>query len=70
MNEFKIGDRVRYIGELPDLKGKVGTVVDIINYNTNSDLGVVFDEYIPSGHGLGGLCSDGHGRWCSYRKFE
>lgn len=70
MSEFKIGDRVRYIGELPDLKSKVGTVVNVINYNTDSDLGVVFDEYIPSGHSLGGLCSDGHGLWCSHVNLE
>ena len=70
MSKFKIGDRVRYIGELPDLKSKVGTVVKVINYNTDSDLGVVFDEYIPSGHSLGGLCSDGHGLWCSHVNLE
>lgn len=70
MSKFKIGDRVRYIGELPDLKSKVGTVVNVINYNTDSDLGVVFDEYIPSGHSLGGLCSDGHGLWCSHVNLE
>lgn len=70
MSEFKIGDRVRYIGELPDLKSKVGTVVNVINYNTDSDLGVVFDEYIPSGHSLGGLCSNGHGLWCSHVNLE
>lgn len=70
MSKFKIGDRVRYIGELPDLKSKVGTVVNVINYNTDSDLGVAFDEYIPSGHSLGGLCSDGHGLWCSHVNLE
>lgn len=70
MSKFKIGDRVRYIGVLPDLKGKVGTVVDVLNYFTNSNLGVVFDEYIPSGHSLGGLCPVGHGRWCNNTDLE
>ena len=29
MSEFKIGDRVKYVGKIPEFKGKVGTVMDV-----------------------------------------
>lgn len=66
MSKFKIGDRVKYVGTSSQLKGKVGTVVDVINYKAIgdlSDIGVVFDEYLPFCHGLGGRCPVGHGWW-------
>ena len=66
MSEFKIGDRVKYVGSIILLKGKVGTVVDV----KASACGVAFDEYLPFCHNLGGLCLDGHGRWCSRLKLE
>lgn len=66
MSEFKIGDRVKYVGLIPELKGKVGTVVCVVN----NDCGVAFDEYLPFCHNLGGLCLDGHGSWCSRLKLE
>lgn len=61
MSKFKIGDRVKYIGQIPELKGKVGTVVSLRN---PSCCGVVFDEYLPLCHSLGGLCAYGYGGWC------
>ena len=66
MSEFKIGDRVKYVGTLCQLKGKVGTIVGV---KANS-YGVAFDEYFPFFHSLGGLCLDGHGRWCRYVDLE
>lgn len=59
MSEFKIGDRVKYVGKTSEFKGKVGTVVSVVN----NDCGVAFDEYFPFCHNLGGLCPVGHGRW-------
>lgn len=70
MSKFKIGDRVMYIGQIPELKGKVGTVVNVINYNTDSDFGVVFDEYLPFCHSFGGLCLNGHGLLCDEAELE
>lgn len=67
MSEFKIGDRVKYIGQIPELKGKVGTVVSLKN---PSCYGVVFDEYSRYFHSLGGLCPFGYGRWCNIVDLE
>lgn len=67
MSEFKIGDRVKYIGQIPELKGKVGTVVRLESPNS---CGVVFDEYSRYFHSLGGLCPVGHGRWCNNTDLE
>ena len=68
MSEFKIGDRVKYIGKMPKLKGKVGTVLCLSD--DYYDAGVAFDEYSPFFHNLGGLCSHGHGWWCSHVSLE
>ena len=70
MSEFKIGDRVKYIGQIPELKGKVGTVVSDTNYTSYSNWGVVFDEYLPFCHSIGALCSTGHGWWCKEAELE
>ena len=67
MSKFKIGDRVKYIGQIPELKGKVGTVMDVVPGNC---YGVVFDEYSRYFHSLGGLCPVGHGRWCNNTDLE
>ena len=67
MSKFKIGDRVKYIGKMPKLKGKVGTVVSLESPNY---CGVVFDEYSRYLHSLGGLCPVGHGRWCNNTVLE
>lgn len=66
MSKFKIGDRVKYVGKMSELKGKVGTVVDSLYHSC----GVAFDEYLPFCHSLGGLCSNGHGWWCSHVSLE
>lgn len=70
MSEFKIGDRVKFVGTLPQLKRKVGTVVSVINHIHNGCLGVVFDEYFPFCHSIGALCSTGHGWWCKEAELE
>ena len=70
MSKFKIGDRVKYIGAPSQLKGKVGTVVSVINQIYNGCLGVVFDEYLPFCHSIGALCSTGHGWWCKEAELE
>lgn len=70
MSEFKIGDRVKYVGLILELKGKVGTVVSVTNYTSYSNWGVVFDEYLPFCHSLGGLCAYGYGRWCVCAELE
>ena len=68
MSKFKIGDRVKYIGKMPELKGKVGTVLCLSD--GNYDTGVAFDEYSPFFHNLDGLCSSGHGWWCKEAELE
>ena len=70
MCEFKIGDRVKYVGLILGLKGKVGTVVSVTNYTSYSKWGVVFDEYLPFCHSLGGRCAYGYGRWCVCAELE
>lgn len=67
MSKFKIGDRVKYIGQIPELKGKVGTIVSL---KTLGRYGVVFDEYSRYFHSLGGLCPVVHGRWCNNTDLE
>ena len=70
MSEFKIGDRVKYVGLILALKGKVGTVVSVTNYTSYSKWGVVFDEHLPFCHSLSGLCAYGYGRWCECAELE
>ena len=67
MSKFKIGDRVKYVRKIPELEGKVGTVVSLESHNC---CGVVFDEYSRYFHSLGGLCPVGHGRWCNNTDLE
>ena len=70
MSKFKKGDRVEYVGKIPEIKGKVGTVVSVTNYTSYSKWGVVFDEYSRYFHSLSGLCSSGHGWWCKEADLE
>ena len=70
MSKFKIGDRVKYVGLILGLKGKVGTVVSVTNYTSYSKWGVVFDEHLPFCHSLSGLCAYGYGRWCECAELE
>ena len=70
MSKFKIGDRVKYVGLILGLKGKVGTVVSVTNYTSYSMCGVVFDEHLPFCHSLGGLCAYGYGKWCECTELE
>ena len=67
MSKFKIGDRVKYVRKIPELEGKVGTVVSLESHNC---CGVVFDEYSRYFHSLGGLCPFGYGRWCDDYELE
>ena len=70
MSKFKKGDRVKYVGKIPEIKGKVGTVVSVTNYTSYSKWGVVFDEHLPFCHSLSGLCAYGYGRWCECAELE
>lgn len=63
MSEFKIGDRVKYVGLIKELKGKVGTVVSVTNNTSYSKWGVVFDEHLPFCHSLDGT-------WCVCAELE
>lgn len=62
MSKFKIGDRVKYIGQIPELKGKVGTVVR--PPDDYYDVGVAFDDRISFLHDLDGFCEKNHGWYC------
>lgn len=62
MSKFKIGDRVKYVGRNPELKGKVGTVVCLPDYCY--DAGVAFDDIISFLHDLDGFCENKHGWYC------
>lgn len=67
MSKFKIGDRVKYVGKIPEFKGMVGTVMDVA---PGDCYGIFFDEYLWFLHSLGGLCPVGHGRWCNNTDLE
>ena len=62
MSKFKIGDRVKYVGRKPELKGKVGTVVR--PPDDYYDVGVAFDDRISFLHDLDGFCEKNHGWYC------
>lgn len=74
---FKQGDRVRYMGDLHSsgfaafqppsrtpTNGYRGEVVLAFEDNGSSKVGVRFDEAIPEGNDLGGLCEEDHGFFC------
>ena len=68
MSKFKIGDRVKYIGQIPELKGKVGTVVrPAKDYH---DVGVAFDDRISFLNDLDGFCKKNHGWYCFNNNLE
>lgn len=62
MSKFKIGDRVKYVGLILELKGKVGTVVR--PPDDYYDVGVAFDDRISFLHDLDGFCEKNHGWYC------
>ena len=61
--KFKVGDRVRAIGDVDkvDLTGKTGTVIEI--RNTCYDIGVEFDEKFFWGHSCNGNGKNGYCRY-------
>ncbi len=67
--QFKVGDRVRYIGQAAVLTDKTGTVIGLDYPSAPSNACVEFDEYVD-GHavvGIGeteGLGKPGHCWWC------
>ncbi|MGM9683496.1 MAG: hypothetical protein ACI3XQ_07845 [Eubacteriales bacterium] len=71
MSKFKVGDRVRFIGQRSSthhIAEKVGTVVclcDDILF-----VGVDFDNKVPMCHDLDGLCEYNHGWWCLENELE
>ncbi|KAF9593655.1 hypothetical protein IFM89_024472 [Coptis chinensis] len=75
---FKTGDRVRYMGDLHTsgfspfqsssrvpTNGYKGEVILAFEENGSSKVGVRFDDAIPEGNDLGGLCEDDHGFFCT-----
>ena len=68
MSEFKIGDRVKYVGTDSDYKGKVGTIIVI--ESDDPSYGVAFDETVCGGHDLDGKCKGGYGRWLGLEEIE
>ncbi|VFQ68635.1 unnamed protein product [Cuscuta campestris] len=74
---FKKGDRVKYVGTLPTgfcpvqspirgpMYGYKGKVVLAFEENGSSKIGVRFDQSIPDGNDLGGLCEEDHGFFCA-----
>ncbi|XP_072966578.1 uncharacterized protein [Typha angustifolia] len=74
---FKEGDRVKYIGAVPQSGfplqapqrgpnyGYRGKVVLAFEDNGSSKVGVRFDKQIPDGNDLGGLCEEDHGFFCT-----
>ncbi len=62
MSTLKVGDKVRYIGMTPELRGQVGTVVFL---NADSDIGVDF-EHLTISHDCNGHARKGHGWWTSH----
>lgn len=63
MKEFKVGDRIRYIGVDKDYSGKCGTIIVVDNSVNLLPYGVKFDERIAMGHDLNEQCEDGYGLW-------
>ncbi|KAK9161555.1 hypothetical protein Syun_007896 [Stephania yunnanensis] len=72
------GDRVKFVGELdsagsfplqPHMRGPSngcrGKVLLPFEENRSSKIGVRFDEPIPEGNDLGGICEEDHGFFCS-----
>lgn len=68
MSEFKIGDRVKYIGTNSNYKGKVGTIVTIDD--DSIPYGIEFDEKVYGGHSLDGECEYGYGKWFELEEIE
>ncbi|KAK3139958.1 hypothetical protein QOZ80_5AG0393260 [Eleusine coracana subsp. coracana] len=66
-NTFREGDRVEYIGlgssRAPSC-GSRGKVVLTFEKNKLSKVGVRFNNEIPDGNDLGGLCEERHGFFC------
>lgn len=62
VGKFKVGDRVKYLGYITSLKGKIGTVVCL--KDDYYDAGVAFDDSMPSLHDLDGQCKSQHGWYC------
>ena len=61
--EFKVEDRIRYIGVDKDYSGKCGTIIVVDNSVNLLPYGVKFDERIAMGHDLNEQCEDGYGLW-------
>ena len=68
MSEFKIGDRVKYVGTDSNYKGKVGTIVTIDD--DSIPYGIEFDEKVYGGHSLDGECEYGYGKWFQLEEIE
>ncbi len=65
MYDFKIGDRVIYIGSGSIMHGKRGVVVDM----SHTEVGVDWDDFI-SGHNCTGRARSGHGYYVSKHSLQ
>ena len=61
LEDVKVGQRVRYMGNTIFLEGCVGTCTYISSMN---QLAVEFDKSHISLHTCNGHCKEGHGWWC------
>lgn len=70
--KFKVGDRVRAIGEVDEvcLANRSGTVVEISIAGGYFDIGVEFDEPFVGGHDCYGKGKMGHCRYGDESEFE
>lgn len=62
VGKFKVGDRVKYLGYITSLKGKIGTVICL--RDDYYDAGVAFDDSMSFLHDLHGVCNSNHGWYC------
>lgn len=60
--EFKIGDKVEYIGDNKNFYGNIGEIVVIEGITCK--YGVRFKNKNLEFHDLNGRCKDGYGWWC------
>lgn len=69
--KFELGTRVRVIDKFDgkNLKGKLGTIVEIKPKSSIYDCGVEFDDDI-AGHTCGGNAKNNHGRYGCFKELE
>ena len=74
MARFRLGERVRYIGEEgnEDCRNQCATIIYVREYDdfdSGYDYGVKFDNYLCV-HNCGGRCDNGYGLWANEDQLE